>query len=321
MTPLRKDSMVNPSHDTELSPSIIYRELERYHIDTIFDPIASTTDAAGYFKLQDVRVIANDMALYMYVKGKALWENNRFTIPEILANKLIEEKSKLPAPEHYGTLGEKWLTDEHRRWLEHWRKIINEEVDEYIRALAETAVCLVIDYWITEKRFGTRASWTPPGLLSYYIKHVNSSLLDNEESNEMWRMEPSEITDKVIADVLFINPPSLKGYAGLGDREQILESWLRGVSDFPMDRIAGKGTLGYPFDNPADYLAAFKNLLEAANHIPMWAIALSNRQPYTRLEFEELLGSLGREIREIDLTIARKFFSLRAPDTIVIAGR
>ncbi len=307
------------SFEAEISPSMIYRELERYHIDTIYDPIASTGGSAGYFKLQNVRVIGNDLSLHVYVRGKALWENNIFTIPDKLAARLTDENAELPELYHYKTLGTDWLTDDERMWLEYWRKLINEAKDEYVRALAETAVCLVIDYWITAKRFGTSSDWSPPGLLKFYINHVNRSVLDNDESNEMWRTDPKELTTKVIADIMFINPPPLKGYAAFGIRELILESWLRGMSQFPLKKIAPAGTVGSMFGNVKAYLKALADLLQAADHIPIWAFALSNRQPFTRLEFEELLGSLGRNIRETDLGIAREYFSRRAVDTLVVA--
>jgi adenine-specific DNA methylase len=305
---------------TELSPSIVYRELERYHVDTLFDPLACTTASESYFKLQNVRVIANDLSLYTYVKGKALWENNHFQIPASLAERLTKAEKRLPRAEHYKTLGAEWFTDEERKWLEYWRKVVNDIRDEYIRSMAETAVCLVIDYWITSKRFGYSADWTPPALLGFYIRHVNQSLLDNEESNEMWRTDPVELTEKVIADVLFINPPPLKGYASFGEREHILESWLRGMNDFPLAKIAPEGTIGSRFNDASKYMKAFSRLLKAAEHIPLWVFARSNRQPFTLLEFEELLESHGRKGREIDLDIARKFFSRRAPDTLIIAS-
>ncbi|HEX9746164.1 MAG TPA: hypothetical protein VGB30_12130 [bacterium] len=320
MNPL-KSAKKNPSFDTELSPSIIYRELERFHIDTIYDPLASTTGCGGYFKLQNTRIIANDWSFYTYVKGKALWENNHFTIPQGLADYLAKEHKKLPEPDHYKDLGSLWLTDEHRKWLELWRRLINEETDEYIRTLAETAVCLVIEYWFTEKRFGAVSDWAPHTLLGYYIRHVNNNLLDNEESNEMWREDPVELTEKVIADIMFFNPPPIKGYDAFGPREKVLESWLRGVSDFELGKIAPENSVGSSFMKVSDYLDSLRNLLEAADHIPMWAIALGNRQPFTRLEIGELLSSLGRSVRDVDLMLTRKFFSLRAPDTILIVGR
>jgi len=308
--------------DPEISPSMVYRELERYHIETIYDPLCSTSESAGYFKLQNVRVIGNDLALYTYVKGKGLWENNLFTIPEWIAERMTDAKADLPEPYHYATLGGEWLDDGERAWLEYWRKVVNEAKDEYVRALAETAVCLVIDYWITcraHPALGTPSEWSPPALLRFYINHVNRNVLDNEESNEMWRTDPIELTSKVVADVLFINPPPLKGYASFGAREQTLESWLRGMSKFPLRRVAPEGAIGGSFDGVTGYLRALSRLLQAAEHIPIWAFALSNRQPFTRPEFEELLRSVGRSAREIDLGIARQFFSRRAVDTIIIA--
>ncbi|MCK4719131.1 hypothetical protein KAU08_00655, partial [bacterium] len=59
--------------------------------------------------------------------------------------------------------------------------------------------------------------------------------------------------------------------------------------------------------------------LQAADHIPIWAFALSNRQPFTRLEFDEVLRDHKRVTREIDLKIASHFFTLRAPDTVMVA--
>jgi hypothetical protein len=53
--------------------------------------------------------------------------------------------------------------------------------------------------------------------------------------------------------------------------------------------------------------------------IPIWTFTLSNRQPFTRLQFDSLIRTLGRSMREVDLHIARQFFSIHAADTIVIA--
>jgi len=319
-SPLKSKELDLLSYTPELSASMIYTELERYHLETIFDPLASTSGAAGYFKLQNIRIISNDFSLFTFVKGKALLENNVFFIPEEVLKTLTDQKARLPKLDHYKKLGGIYLTDIERKWLEYWRKMVNEIREEYIRALSETAVCLVIDHWITAKRFGETFEWKPQDLLKFYIGHVNRNVLDNEESNEMWLNDPTELAEKSVADVLFINPPGLKGYETFGIREQTLESWLRGTDDFPLSKIAPRGTLGSSFDSVGDYLAALSGLLKAAEHMPIWAFALSNRQPFTRLEFDELIQSLGRRTREMDLKIARQFFTRRAPDTIVIAS-
>ena len=319
--PFKSRQLDSISFKPELSPSMVYRELERYHIDTVYDPLSSTSGAPGYFKLQNVRIIGNDLSLYTYVKGKALWENNVFTVPDELSARLTDRSAALPKLYHYKTLGGDWLLDDERKWLEYWRKEITKAKDEYVRALVETAVCLVIDYWITAKRFGTSLDWTPPGLLEFYIRHVNQSILNNQESNEMWLKDPRELSDKVIADILFINPPPLQGYSSFGSREHTLESWLRGTSDFPLDRIAPQGAIGSSFESLNEYMVALSLMLQAADHVPIWAFAISNRQPFTRLEFTDLIRSLGRSMREADLKIARQFFSRRAPDTIVVATK
>lgn len=317
--PFKSRALDKISYKPELSASMVYRELERYHIETIFDPLSSTSGAAGYFKLQNMRVISNDLSLFTYVKGKALWENNLFTIPDELAGRLTDENADRPEPYHYKTLGIGWLDPEQRKWLEYWRTVINETWDEYERALSETAVCLVVDHWITAKRFESVSAWPPVDLLGFYINHVNRNILDNHESNEMWRTDPKELTDKVIADVFFINPPPLKGYSTFGVRERILESWLRGMSDFPLEKIAPKGELGSSFGSVNTYLEALNDLLQAADHIPIWAFVLSNRQPFTRLEFDDVLRDHKRVTREIDLKIASHFFSRMAPNSVMIA--
>jgi len=319
MNPLKSKELDKLSFKPELSASMVYTELERYHIETIFDPLASTSGTAGYFKLQNVRMISNDLSLFTYVKGKALWENNIFTVSEDVAKMLTDPEAKLPRLDHYKKLGGDYLVKIERKWLEYWRKEINKIREEYVRALCETAVCLVIDHWITAKRFGEIAEWEPHDILAYYLNHVNRNILDNEESNEMWLTDPKELAEKSIADVLFINPPALKGYASMGVREHTLESWLRGTDDFPLDKIAPPHCLASSFDSVSDYLVCLSHLLQAADHMPIWAFTLSNRQPFTRLEFDDLMRSLGRRTKEVDLKIARHFFSRRAPDTIFVA--
>ena len=66
----------------EISPSMVFHYLEKFHFSSLFDPMTSTSGVAGYFKLQNVRVISNDQAYYAYTRGKALWENNIFYIPD-----------------------------------------------------------------------------------------------------------------------------------------------------------------------------------------------------------------------------------------------
>jgi len=90
------------------------------------------------------------------------------------------------------------------------------------------------------------------------------------------------------------------------------------MSDFPLDKISPKGGIGSTFLSVNTYLEALNELLKAADHIPIWAFALSNRQPFTRLEFDSVMKDHNRKIREVDLKIARHFFSLRAPDTVMI---
>ena len=321
MTPLKSLTRDKMTFDPEISPSVIYSELERFHIDVLYDPLSSTTGTTSYFKLQNLRVISNDQALFVYSKGKALWENNHFTIPDDLAKILSDKSGAKTKPEHYKSLGKDRFTDEERSWLEYWRRKITGARDEYITALAETAVCLVMDHWITAKRFGSTKSWSPPELLGYYINHVNGNLLDNEESNEMWREDPRELSEKVIADIMFFHPPPLKGYAAFGERERLLESWLRGVSDFPLERIASNGALGSKFEDKDAYMVSLGEMLKAADHIPVWAIVISNRQPFTRLELEEFLKSIDRRSGAIDLNVTLQFFSRRAPDTILVATK
>ncbi|MFH1676430.1 MAG: hypothetical protein ABIC40_05325 [bacterium] len=321
MTPLKSHTRDKMTYDPEISPSVIYSELEHFHIDVLYDPLASTTGTTSYFKLQNLRVISNDQALFVYSKGKAFWENNHFTIPDELSKILTDKSGGRTKPEHYKTLGRERFTDEERSWLEYWRRKITGARDEYVTALAETAVCLVMDHWITAKRFGSTSDWSPPDLLGYYINHVNGNLLDNEESNEMWREDPKELSEKVIADIMFFHPPPLKGYAAFGEREKLLESWLRGVSDFPLERIALSGVLGSKFEDKNKYMVSLAEMLRAADHIPIWAIVISNRQPFTRLELEELLKSIDRHPRAIDLNITLQFFSRRAPDTILVATK
>lgn len=308
-------------YSPEISPSMIFHYLEKFHFSSLFDPLTSTSGGSGYFKLQNIRVISNDMAHYAYVRGKALWENNKFFLSDELIASMIEmDEGGLDGLVRFKDLDVPHLTDEMKAYLDLWHIRIHREGDYYIHALLCTAVLWCIDYWITVFEHGEEPTFDPPSLLKFYLMHANRQVMNNHESNEMWQENPHELVSKVLADALFLNPPRLKGYESFGIRERTCECWLRGDTDFDMAAIATEGTLGSSFTDVGAYMDALSEFLANAKHIQLWIIALSNRQPFTIRELEQVIQTHGRRPVSVDIDLPRGVFSARAVHTVIVAS-
>ena len=308
-------------YSPEISPSMIFHHLEKFHFSSLFDPISSTSGGAGYFKLQNIRVISNDQSLFAYTKGKALWENNSFYIPDKTIEEICKyEEGDLKNLARYHGFDYPHLTDEMKAFLDLWNIRIQGEQDEYVKALLNTAVLLCIDYWISMYEHGIGPSFDPPSLLRYYLGHVNRQVMDNHESNEMWHENPHELTEKVLADAIYLNPPPLKGYASFGLRERIAECWLRGDAGFDMGNVAREGTLGSACADADAYMDALADFFKRASHIHLWIIALSYKQPFTQVGLNELLSHFNRKIASIDVDLPPGFFTPRAVNTVIVAS-
>lgn len=305
----------------EISPSMIYHHLGKFHFSSLFDPLSSTSGGSGYFKLQHIRVISNDPSWSFYVKGKALWENNSFYVPDSTIDSVCEyNEADLDGLARFAGFEYPQLTDEMKAFLDLWHIRIHRERDEYIQALLCTGVLLCIDYWLSMFESGSAPSFDPPALLRYYLNHVNRQVMNNHEANEMWRDNPHELAGKVLTDAMYLNPPPLKGYASFGLRERIGECWLRGDAGFDMADIAGAGTLGSRFKKPGEYMDALYDFLDKASHIHLWIIAISNRHPFTEVELMELLKHFNRKVASVDIELPEGFFSQRAVNTVIVAS-
>jgi hypothetical protein len=308
-------------YSPEVSPSMIFHHLEKFHFSSLFDPLSSTSGGSGYFKLQNVRVISNDPAMYAYVRGKGLWENNNSYIPdETIERVCAVGDGDLDGLVRFSGFAHPHLTDEMKAFLDLWHIRIHRERDENIQALMCTAVLWCIDYWITIYEHGAEPSFDPPSLLEYYLRYANRQVMNNHESNEMWRENPHLLVSKVLVDAMFLNPPPLKGYASYGLRERIAEAWLRGDVGFDPAGIAEDGTLGSAFADVDRYMSALADFLGRAGHIQLWIITLSNRQPFTYTELEGIVGVRGRKMAAVDIELMEGFFSSRAVHTVAVAG-
>jgi hypothetical protein len=300
---------------------MIFHHLEKFHFSSLFDPLSSTSGGSGYFKLQHVRVVSNDPSWYFYVRGKALWENNSFYIPDSTIDEVCAyNEGDLAGLVRYTGFEYPHLTDEMKAFLDLWHIRIHRETDEYIQSLLCTGVLLCVDYWITMYENGSQPSFDPPSLLKYYLNHVNRQVMNNHESNEMWRENPHDLVGKVLCDVMYLNPPPLKGYASFGLRERIGECWMRGDTGFNMADITKPGTLGGHFNTSGEFMEALRGFLEKSSHIHLWVIALSNRQPFTQVEMMEMLRGFGRKVVSVDIELPKGFFSQRAVNSVAVAS-
>lgn len=275
--------------------------LRRLKFASVALPFTGEPELCVQLKNWKVRVAANDPMLWSYTKACALVENNTEQLDEEDLYTLLDDayvpRDKLENPALL-----KWFNETDAWWFDNLR-FNAERLEAYKRALALTVGMMTGDYVLSFNE-QTRTLREPFSLSEAFkrtldcLPEPHDNAMRNRSSNQDVR---SFVAERQHTDLLFLRLPIPITQTN-NTRDPILswrEEWLRGGDDFWLEvERARDARLGSRVQSKQQYLGFVEDLLRAASHIPVWAVAhtengfISNEELVEKIARVRKVGSI-----------------------------
>ena len=283
--------------------------LRRLKFASVALPFTGEPALGLQLKHWQVRLAANDLMTWSFIKSTALLENNTYRLSEEDLETVVEDAY---VPRDYfdnpGLLN--WFNQTDAWWFDTVRFNAERLDAPYKRALALTLGMMVGDYVLSFDE--TNRHLREPASLSRVFRRL-AELLPYPHDNSMRSKASNQdvrafLAERRHSDLMFLRLPPLEGaHANQRTIESWREEWLQGGDDFWQGfekRRAGK--LGARAQSKQQYLGFLEELLQTAAHIPGWAIALVENG---FISTEELVETVGR-VRKVDAVYSKDFSDL-----------
>ena len=294
--------------------------LRRLKFSSVALPFTGEPELCLRLKRWNVRVAANDPALWSYTKTTALVENRS----EQLSDEdfeLVLDDAYVPRDKQDNQSITKWFNETDSWWFDNVRFNAERLDCPYKRALALTIGMMVGDYVLSFDE-QTRHLREPLSLSKVFrqlagtLPAVYDNTLRNYASNQDVR---SFVAERQHTDLLFLRlpPPIIKSASQRLGAAGWREEWLQGGDHFwdEFER-ASAGILGAPAQSKQQYLGFLEDLLQRAAHLPAWALVYVENG---FISSDDLLDSVSR-IRKIDSIYSKDFSDLLGVRATIITA-
>jgi hypothetical protein len=283
--------------------------LRRLKFASVAFPFTGEPALGLQLKHWQVRVAANDLMTWSFIKSTALLENNTYRLSDEDLETVVED-AYVPRDRFDNPSLLNWFNQTDAWWFDTVRFNAEQLDAPYKRALALTLGMMVGDY-VRSFDESSRHLREPASLsrvfrrLAELLPYPHDNSLRSKASNQDVR---AFIAERRHSDLMFLRLPPLEGvHANQGTMNAWREEWLQGGNDFWQSfeqRRAGK--LGARAQSKQQYLGFLEELLQTAAHIPGWAIALVENGFISTDELVETVGS----VRKVDAIYAKDFSDL-----------
>lgn len=289
--------------------------LRRMKFRSVANPLAGECDLDFYLKRWGVRVASNDPRRWAWARAAARVENNseRLTVEEVA---LVLEDAYVPRYRLDNPALRKWFNETDAWWFDNVRRNCEQLSTPVRRALAMHLGLAVGDYALSFDD-ETRELRQPLSRVFQRLWESEPRPVDNAQPNRATEQEARDFVANVQADCLFLRLPRA---ARRGERHAAWawrEEWVRGGDDF-WDEFEGarSGRLGARAGTRAQYLRHVAELLSAAAHIPVWAVAFS---PDGHATTEEVVETV-RRVRKVGTVYAKDFSELTGARAAIVTA-
>jgi hypothetical protein len=293
--------------------------LRRLKFRSIALPFGGEPYLGIYLKNWGVRVSANDLAQWSWIKATAYIENNteRLTEEEIA---LLLEDTYIPRSELSNPAMLRWFNETDALWFDNLRYNADNLTSPAARALALSTGMMVGDYVLSFDD-ETRRLRQPLSLPDIFerVRHAQAPPINNSQRNQSSNMEAREFVAQQHTDLLFLRLPRAtnKHEQRRNSLSAWREEWVRGDDGFwdEMERRCA-GKLGAYAETRQQYLSFVEDLLQAAAHLPAWAIA------YTENGFvsaNDLVECISR-VRKVESVYTKDFSELLGARASIITA-
>ncbi|HEV2765896.1 MAG TPA: hypothetical protein VGV38_23120 [Pyrinomonadaceae bacterium] len=279
--------------------------LRRLRFRSVANPFAGECDLDAYLKRWGVRVAANDAARWAFTKAVARVRNNstRLSAEEVAA---VLEEAYVPRHRLHNAALRRWFNETDAWWFDNVRLAAEQLEDDHKRALVLTLGMAVGDYVLSFDE-DTRELRQPLSRVFRRLWESEARPSDNGEPNACSNLEARDFLASQRADLLFLRLPRPARRPAHFSHWAWREEWVRGSGDF-WDEFEGvrQGRLGSRVETKQQYLRHVEELLEAALHLPAWAIVHTEDG---LISSEDLLETV-RRVRRVATIYTKDFTEL-----------
>ena len=288
--------------------------LRRLQFRSVIDPFAGECATPAYLKRWGARVAANDTAQWAFERARARVENNA----EVLTGEDVDavlEDAYVPRHKLYNPALRRWFGETDAWWFDNVRANA-EKLDAAKRPLALDLGLAVGDYALSIDD-DTRELRQPLSRAFKRLWDAAPAPFDNKQKNTASNRDARDFVSREQGELLFLRLPRPSRRDARDTAWAWREVWVRGEGDFWDDfERAREGRLGARAEAKRQYLRHVEELLDAASHLPAWAVSHVD-DGY--LPTEELVESIGR-LRRVGTVYTKDFTELTGARAVIITA-
>ena len=289
--------------------------LRRSQFRSVAVPFAGEADLDLHLKRRGARVASNDPRRWAWARASARVENGAERLTETDAALLLEDayvpRHRLRNPALRERFGESdaW-------WFDNVRAGVEKLDSDFKRSLALDLGMMVGDYTLSFDA-ATRELRQPLSRVFERLRDSQPKPVESRHPNAATNKEARSFLAGEQADLLFLRLPRPARGGARRAPWAWREEWVRGGADF-WDEFeeAGAGRLGARTETRRQYIRHLEDLLDAAGHIPNWAIAHADDR---LVSTEELIESL-RRLRRVGTIYTKDFSELTGARATIITA-
>ncbi|HEY6188466.1 MAG TPA: hypothetical protein VIW80_12495 [Pyrinomonadaceae bacterium] len=272
-----------------------------------------------YLKHWGVRVAANDLAHWSWLKAAAYIENNTERLSEEDLAALLED-TYMPRREQSNPAMLRWFNETDALWFDNLRENAENLISPAKRALALSTGMLVGDYVLSFDD-ETRRLRQPLSLPDVFERlwQAQAPPVNNSQHNTSANMEAREFLAQQHTELLFLRLPraSDKQERRRNALSAWREEWVRGDDLFwdEMERRCA-GRLGSYAETKQQYLSFVEDLLQTAAHLPAWAIAYTENGFVSTTDLVECIN----RVRKVEAVYTKDFSELMGARASIITA-
>lgn len=291
--------------------------LRRLQFQTAALPFTGETNLGAYLKRWGVRVLANDLMQWSWMKAIADIQNNSEMLSEEDLSKILED-AYVPRYLLQNPALRNWFNETDSWWFDNVRQNIEKIQSPIARAIALSIGMGVGDYVLSFT--GETVKLRQP-LSNIYkrLSSIKSGPVNNGQNNICSNRIVNQFVAENYPDLMFLRLPRAHnvGLQKSFGTKAWREEWIRLGDDFwDALEVEQTGKLGTHIETKFQYLRLVEDILRTASHINSWAIAHVEDGFISTQDIIEVIN----HVRRVDTIFTKDFSELTGTKAVIITA-
>ena len=302
--------MTGQIHYSAGAPSWLAFELSvlrRLNFQSIALPYAGEPHLGLALKRWGYRVAANDPATWAWIKALAFIENNAHPLTETDVETVLED-AYVPGYKLANPSLREWFNEPDAWWFDNTRRNLDRLTLHSTRALALATALSVGDYALSFNE-ETRVLRQPLSKVFRRLWQTQPPLVNNAQRNAGTNQSARDFTAQQQSDLYLLRlPPPRRSGPSLGAWR---DAWINGP------QAASQANNGHiRSETKQQYLHFVEDLLQTANHLPLWAVSHVEDGFVSTAELAETV----KRVRPVDTIYAKDLSELTGMRAAIITA-